>query len=342
MGIRFWCPNGHKLNVKTFQAGRRGICPYCGAKFQIPTESTRQPGAKDLAFEPQEHSVHEGGGGTPPGAAPVAQPPGHGPAAADAGGGGSSAGTAFPVQEGPAPLFSGEPPGATGSPAPAPGAGPAHDGPAVPLQGLEGLAPAGPSGGPAAGAPPAGAGQGGYTSAPVAPASPGAAPAPSDPLSQAPDVVWYVRPPTGGQFGPATGDVMRNWIAEGRVSPDSLVWREGWRDWQEASGVFDQLGAGEPDFPAAGLLTQPAGTQASARAAPRRHQSTTTSIIIISVLVLAVIILLGVFLYVAFGTRSEKTEGSRPRGATAISLAEHEAAHEATGSLGQTAAKHAW
>ena len=26
MGIRFYCPNGHKLNVKEFQAGRRGIC----------------------------------------------------------------------------------------------------------------------------------------------------------------------------------------------------------------------------------------------------------------------------------------------------------------------------
>ena len=41
MGIRFYCPNGHKLNVKEFQAGRRGICPYCGAKIQIPTHSTR-------------------------------------------------------------------------------------------------------------------------------------------------------------------------------------------------------------------------------------------------------------------------------------------------------------
>ena len=41
MGIRFYCPNGHKLNVKEFQAGRKGICPFCGAKIQIPTESAR-------------------------------------------------------------------------------------------------------------------------------------------------------------------------------------------------------------------------------------------------------------------------------------------------------------
>jgi hypothetical protein len=36
MGIRFSCPNGHKLHVKAFLAGRRGICPQCGAKIQIP------------------------------------------------------------------------------------------------------------------------------------------------------------------------------------------------------------------------------------------------------------------------------------------------------------------
>jgi hypothetical protein len=36
MGIRFSCPNGHKLNVKDNLAGKRGICPACGAKFVIP------------------------------------------------------------------------------------------------------------------------------------------------------------------------------------------------------------------------------------------------------------------------------------------------------------------
>lgn len=48
MGIRFYCPNGHKLNVKEFLAGQRGICPRCGAKMTIPFESTREPGSKDL------------------------------------------------------------------------------------------------------------------------------------------------------------------------------------------------------------------------------------------------------------------------------------------------------
>lgn len=39
MGIRFSCPNGHNLNVKTFLAGKRGVCPQCGARFVIPGPS---------------------------------------------------------------------------------------------------------------------------------------------------------------------------------------------------------------------------------------------------------------------------------------------------------------
>jgi hypothetical protein len=35
---------------------------------------------------------------------------------------------------------------------------------------------------------------------------------------------------------------MGTWVAEGRISPDSLIWREGWRDWREAAAVFPQLG----------------------------------------------------------------------------------------------------
>jgi hypothetical protein len=38
MGIRFACPNGHQLHVKEYLAGKRGICPSCGAKFVIPAD----------------------------------------------------------------------------------------------------------------------------------------------------------------------------------------------------------------------------------------------------------------------------------------------------------------
>ena len=39
MGIRFFCPSGHKLNVKSFLAGKRAICPQCGAKVLVPDVS---------------------------------------------------------------------------------------------------------------------------------------------------------------------------------------------------------------------------------------------------------------------------------------------------------------
>jgi hypothetical protein len=45
MGIRFLCPNGHRLNVKTFLAGERGICPECDARFIVPNESGGQVAA---------------------------------------------------------------------------------------------------------------------------------------------------------------------------------------------------------------------------------------------------------------------------------------------------------
>jgi GYF domain 2 len=56
MGIRLNCPNGHKLHLKSFLAGRRGICPHCGARFDIPSER--------LLDAPSE-SLHPGGGPTP-------------------------------------------------------------------------------------------------------------------------------------------------------------------------------------------------------------------------------------------------------------------------------------
>jgi len=79
-----------------------------------------------------------------------------------------------------------------------------------------------------------------------------------DPISQAPNAIWYVRPPSGGQYGPARGDIMRKWVGEGRVSGDSLVWREGFPEWKSASQLFPSLaGVGAP-APAAGPPPPPA------------------------------------------------------------------------------------
>jgi hypothetical protein len=45
MGIVAYCPGGHRVKVKDHLAGRKGICPTCGARFRIPLASASAPGA---------------------------------------------------------------------------------------------------------------------------------------------------------------------------------------------------------------------------------------------------------------------------------------------------------
>jgi hypothetical protein len=151
MGIKFSCPNGHKLNVKTFLAGKRAICPKCGARVMVPEVSeSEQPGGS-----PTDSTLT------------------------------TSATIEIAVDEIAAQL---------------------------------------------------------QASPPTPTAETGSQkPAPTDAIAEAPGAVWYVRPATGGQFGPASADVMRSWLDDGRVSGTSLVWRAGWADWQSAATVFPQL-----------------------------------------------------------------------------------------------------
>ncbi len=62
-----------------------------------------------------------------------------------------------------------------------------------------------------------------------------------DPFAEQPDAAWYVRPPGGSQYGPASNEEFKLWIAEGRVGTQSIVWRTGWTDWLPASRVFNNL-----------------------------------------------------------------------------------------------------
>lgn len=67
MGIRFRCQAcANKVNVKDFLAGKRGICPKCGARFTIPEQS--DPEFLAAAEEPEPEA-------TPAAAAPVAASP---------------------------------------------------------------------------------------------------------------------------------------------------------------------------------------------------------------------------------------------------------------------------
>jgi hypothetical protein len=165
-------------------------------------------------------------------------------------------------------------------------------------------------------------------SAPVslAPAAPPAPPpVAGDPLSESPEAVWYVRPASGGQFGPATADVMRGWLTEGRVGADTLVWREGWREWQEASATFPQL---KPDEAAefftglsAGSTTpsiSPAGVSHGQPLASQRP-SNASNVVIIVVLVIAVLVLVVVLgMALLQQPKDEKGPGGGPSKAAVL------------------------
>jgi hypothetical protein len=217
MGIKFHCPQGHRLNVKAFLAGKKGICPKCGTRVRIPQVS--EPELADSEIEETDTS----------------QSP------AKSNGAGKVAAPAIAVE------------------------------PAAPLT--------------------AQAGDGSH-----------------DPIAEAPTAIWYVRPPTGGQYGPARGDIMRQWISEGRVSSDSLVWREGWTDWQTAGKLFPVLegasatAAESHDRPISTLA--PISPRASLRAAtkfePKKRDSNALAISMLVGLALVCLALLAVLVWMWF------------------------------------------
>jgi len=277
MGIRCYCPNGHKLNIKEFLAGRMGICPHCGLKFPIPKESTRGVSKKRRGKKRREEPAAQ--------AIPLAENHIPGPIAAETQTPTGPPGAAMPQPTGP--------PGAAMPQPSAPVIVP-QDPPAM----APSTFPAGPAPDTAAVA----------AAVPVTPAAQPTEPETPDPLTEAGDVVWYVRPASGGQFGPANAEVMRNWISEGRVSADSLVWREGWRDWLEAVEVFPQLKAEPSPFALTGVSaagpapSAVAPTEASSSSFSRpRRRSTNTQAVIITTLILAVVVLAVVFILVLTG-----------------------------------------
>jgi len=185
MGIKFRCHGcDKKLHVKAFLAGKRGVCPHCGARVRIPL-------ADKLDEDVSRASGHRGRSehhrGTRRGKAT-----------------GVRKASARPVVD------AADSPREKGAPARSP-----------------------------------------------------AAADETDPIGEAPDAVWYVRPPTGGQYGPADGDIMRRWLDEGRVSPDSLVWREGWDDWKTGDAAFPSLRRvlPQPDVPAVSTEEAPPEVQ---------------------------------------------------------------------------------
>jgi hypothetical protein len=309
MGIRFLCPAcGHKLNVKAFLAGKRGVCPQCSGGLDIPLESqiTKENaaggagspgGGDDLPEMILPLSYPDSPGSFTPGPGPHAPQAGPVPARA-------AEGFASPSRPRPGtPLAGNMPPtGTPGYPAvrtvpmqpalPTPQATPQ---PAMPGSNATPMQPTVPM----------------HPGMPATPMTPAMAPlmtpaGPLDPIDEAPQAIWYVRPPSGGQYGPARGDIMRKWLGEGRVSPDSLVWREGWQDWRTATEVFPSLGAMvTPPMP---VPVTPATYAASGTPAysagpvrPKRRNSAVMAVTIVTVLGLLCIALFVTLIVVLMG-----------------------------------------
>lgn len=285
MGIRFLCPNGHKLNVKTFLAGRRGICPYCGAKFQIPMESTLPAGQAGPSGSPPDNErasvapvgdraaafeqdleahlqqVEQAAFAPAPDARPAAWAPQ----------------SSSPTEKSlPSPADKDQKPDTAESSDPQAGG----VSKAVPKESRAGAEESPGSAKPRDVAPPG-------SSQP-------------DPFADAPNAVWYVRPPSGGQFGPAQPDMMRTWLDEGRVSPETLVWREGWTDWREAGSVFAQFQPASTVPEAPPISGGTGGGDSSYRTGTRRRKSGPSMGVIIA-LAFAVVLLLVVLILIVTG-----------------------------------------
>jgi GYF domain 2 len=195
MGIKFYCPNGHKVNVKSFLAGKKGLCPKCGVRVDIPLHSvstgqstaTLTNGTTSL-IDPDElvdqiSSV-----------APTAE---------------ASNGMTL-VQE--KSQFD-----ATQQPADSESE--------VSLHNLSEHFTAGS----------AAKTHDEALHADDLRLPPGFAHGVSSPTA---DPVWHIQFANGEQFGPLDDTMLQSWLAEGRISPDDLIWRQGWPQWESAMTVF--------------------------------------------------------------------------------------------------------
>jgi hypothetical protein len=104
---------------------------------------------------------------------------------------------------------------------------------------------------------------------------------------------------------------MRQWLDEGRVTGDSLLWREGWADWKRADAVFTRFGgtpvgaylpqgAPVPVVPAGAYNPATAGppVTAAGRRTVYRRKNGAGWVVAIVVLSLAAIILGAVLVWV--------------------------------------------
>jgi len=60
-------------------------------------------------------------------------------------------------------------------------------------------------------------------------------------LAEKPQVKWYVRPADGGEFGPASGEMIQVWANEKRIDHRTNLRRDDWLNWQSAASIFSEF-----------------------------------------------------------------------------------------------------
>ncbi|MBQ7112606.1 MAG: DUF4339 domain-containing protein [Thermoguttaceae bacterium] len=279
MGIRFFCPNGHKLNVKSELAGKIGICPKCQARMTIPTASVYESsggggfaetslGSAGGASESAEREDFRGDSAI---AATSGERWGDGETQNGASERRAQSTTASDEPQGKFFLNGERAEAALGDVLRR-----AVDASAQNELGAERFDD-------------------------------------SDPLRDT-RLLWYVRS-RDQQYGPATGDVMASWINERRIGPQTLVWREDWPAWREAGLVFSDLerffsggdaavGAGGEASAFASLAEAAQNSGAARRFADdesramRRRKRATQTLIAIAGLIALILGLLGALIFV--------------------------------------------
>ena len=285
MGIRFRCHHcEHELHVKDFQGGKRGRCPECQGKFRIPSEDAEH----SLPVEENELSGVGAEQASLAGANQLARA-----AAGTQGNAKAAAIRKAPSVE--------QAESSRRNPQASP-AKPSTVSPAKPSS----VGPAKPSSTSSQSTSDAASGAGAIDS-PSQVAEPEAIPQGTEmrllprAVTDFPASIWHVRPASGGQYGPAPAEVFTQWLIEGRVDQQALVWRDDWPDWQPAHSVFPEFyqpaaetkpkpTAGSPPVPVPPVAPPNPATPATTAdvANPRRdrrRRQRQRNILIVSVLV---------------------------------------------------------
>lgn len=218
MGIRFACHVcGKHLNIKRDLAGRRGVCPSCQSRFRIPLDDAEKSTPVEAVREVVSQTSPAAVGST------ATHPDYVGNEEVKEEGDSHAIGTETSPsrqidQEGSA-IATESQPTASGSVQPTQTHSPTQSNPELAITAT--TSDVSPSSNDS---------RGQRDGVPVVSV-----------LDDDPDATWYVRPPSGGQYGPASSDILRKWIGEGRVASTALLWRDGWPQWRDASEAMPEL-----------------------------------------------------------------------------------------------------